>query len=99
METQMHVCAAKAGVDMITRVGALEWGAAGVRVNSVLPGPIEDTEGMARLAPTPEPKQATIDSVPMQRYGSKQDIANRSEERRGGKECVSTCRSRGARCT
>src|SRR3546814_5761442 len=61
METQMHVCAAKAGVDMITRVGALEWGAAGVRVNSVLPGPIEDTEGMARLAPTPELKQATID--------------------------------------
>src|SRR3546814_3982729 len=61
---------------MITRVGALEGGAAGVRVNSVLPGPIEDTEGMARLAPTPELKQATIDSVPMQRYGSKQDIAN-----------------------
>lgn len=76
METQMHVCAAKAGVDMVTRVGALEWGAAGVRVNSVVPGPIEDTEGMARLAPTPELKQATIDSVPMQRYGSKQDIAN-----------------------
>ncbi|HET8882856.1 MAG TPA: SDR family oxidoreductase [Solimonas sp.] len=76
METQMHVCAAKAGVDMITRVGALEWGAAGVRVNSVLPGPIEDTEGMARLAPTPELQQATIASVPMHRYGSKQDIAN-----------------------
>lgn len=76
METQMHVCAAKAGVDMITRVGALEWGAAGVRVNSVLPGPIEDTEGMARLAPTDELKQATLDSVPMRRYGSKQDIAN-----------------------
>lgn len=76
METQMHVCAAKAGVDMITRVGALEWGAAGVRVNSVLPGPIADTEGMARLAPTEELKQATIASVPMQRYGSKQDIAN-----------------------
>src|SRR3546814_4267209 len=78
METQMHVCAAKAGVDMITRVGALEWGAAGVRVNSVLPGPIEDTEGMARLAPTPELKQATIDSVPMQRYGSKQDKNGRA---------------------
>ena len=76
MEMQMHVCAAKAGVDMITRCGALEWGAQGVRVNSVVPGPIEDTEGMARLAPTPETKQATLESVPMQRYGSKQDIAN-----------------------
>ena len=61
---------------MITRVGALEWGAAGVRVNSVLPGPIADTEGMARLAPTPELQKATLDSVPMQRYGSKQDVAN-----------------------
>src|SRR3546814_3340374 len=75
--TGVQTCALPiSGVDMITRVGALEWGAAGVRVNSVLPGPIEDTEGMARLAPTPELKQATIDSVPMQRYGSKQDIAN-----------------------
>lgn len=76
METQMHVCAAKAGVDMITRVGALEWGPAGIRVNSVIPGPIEDTEGMARLAPTPELKRATVESVPMQRYGTKQDIAD-----------------------
>ena len=30
MDFQMHVCAAKAGVDMITRVGALEWGGFGV---------------------------------------------------------------------
>ncbi|WP_028080936.1 SDR family oxidoreductase [Solimonas soli] len=76
MEMQMHVCAAKAGVDMVTRVGALEWAAQGVRVNSVVPGPIDDTEGMARLAPTPALRQATLESVPMQRYGTKQDIAN-----------------------
>ena len=37
---------------MLTRVLAIEWGAAGVRVNAVVPGPIEGTEGMARLAPT-----------------------------------------------
>ena len=54
MEFQMHVCAAKAGVDMITRVASLEWGGAGIRVNSVAPGPIDDTEGMRRLAPTEE---------------------------------------------
>jgi NAD(P)-dependent dehydrogenase (short-subunit alcohol dehydrogenase family) len=52
MGLQAHVCAAKAGVDMLTRVLAIEWGGAGVRVNSVVPGPIEGTEGMARLAPT-----------------------------------------------
>lgn len=76
MDFQMHVCAAKAGVDMITRVGALEWGSFGLRLNSVVPGPIEDTEGMARLAPTPEAAEATRQSVPLGRYGTKADIAN-----------------------
>src|SRR5688572_25065072 len=40
---QAHVCAAKSGVDMVTRVLAIEWGSAGVRVNSISPGPIDDT--------------------------------------------------------
>ncbi|MGH6961392.1 MAG: SDR family oxidoreductase [Dongiaceae bacterium] len=76
MEFQMHVCAAKAGVDMITRVGAIEWGPAGVRVNSVVPGPIADTEGMKRLAPTPETELIVAESVPMGRFGTKQEIAD-----------------------
>lgn len=76
MELQMHVCAAKAGVDMITRVGAMEWGPLGVRINSVVPGPISDTEGMKRLAPTPQLEKIVADSVPLKRFGSKDDIAN-----------------------
>jgi NAD(P)-dependent dehydrogenase (short-subunit alcohol dehydrogenase family) len=40
----------KAGVDMLTRVLALEWGAEGVRINSIVPGPIAETEGIRRLA-------------------------------------------------
>lgn len=76
MESQMHVCAAKAGVDMITRVAALEWGPAGVRVNSVVPGPIDNTEGMRRLAPTPEAMQLTVDSVPLKRLGTVDHIAD-----------------------
>jgi len=76
MELQMHVCAAKAGVDMITRVGAIEWGPAGVRINSVVPGPIADTEGMKRLAPTAETARIVADSVPLGRFGSKQEIAD-----------------------
>lgn len=49
MRNQAHACAAKAGVDMLTKCLALEWGAHGIRVNGVSPGPIADTEGLARL--------------------------------------------------
>ena len=41
------------GSSNLTRVGAMEWGRQGIRINSVVPGPISDTEGMSRLAPTP----------------------------------------------
>ena len=75
VELQMHVCAAKAGVDMITRVAAIEWGPQGVRVHSVIPGPIDDTEGMKRLAPTPELQAVVRESVPLRRYGTAEDIA------------------------
>src|SRR3546814_1597187 len=34
---------------MLTKCRALEWGARGIRVNGVSPGPIADTEGLARL--------------------------------------------------
>ena len=73
---QVHVCAAKAGVDMITRVLAMEWGPEGVRVNSVSPGPIAGTEGMERLAPTPEAKAASARSVPLGRMGTVDDVAD-----------------------
>ena len=75
MEMQMHVCAAKAGVDMCTRVGAMEWGAAGVRVNSVTPGPIEGTEGMKRLAPNEATRHLITETVPLGHFGTPDDIA------------------------
>lgn len=76
MIAQSHVCAAKAGVDMITRCLALEWGPEGVRINSVVPGPIEGTEGMKRLAPTPELLKKSETSVPLRRLGQTTDIGN-----------------------
>lgn len=76
MALQAHVAAAKAGVDMLTKVLAIEWGGDGIRVNSVIPGPIEGTEGMARLAPTPEALQAVARGVPLGRLGTRQEVAN-----------------------
>jgi NAD(P)-dependent dehydrogenase (short-subunit alcohol dehydrogenase family) len=76
MEMQMHVCAAKAGIDMVTRVGAMEWGPLGVRVNSISPGPIADTEGVERLAPTAELRALVADTVPLKRFGTVRDIGN-----------------------
>jgi NAD(P)-dependent dehydrogenase (short-subunit alcohol dehydrogenase family) len=72
---QSHVCAAKAGVDMLTRVLAMEWGGAGVRVNAITPGPIAGTEGMERLAGGPEGAARVIQTVPLGRLGTVEDVA------------------------
>lgn len=74
MPMQSHVCAAKAGVDMLTRTLALEWGPAGVRINSIAPGPIADTEGMRRLAPNKKIAEQYVRSVPLQRFGTIDEI-------------------------
>lgn len=76
MAYQVHVCAAKAGVEMLTRVLALELGPEKIRVNAIVPGPIEGTEGMDRLAPTPEAREKTRRAVPMQRYGTPREVAD-----------------------
>jgi len=76
MEMQAHVCAAKAGVDMITRTLALEWGPMGVRVNSIAPGAVNDTEGMKRLAPTPQAVEMITRMIPLGRFAEKEEIAD-----------------------
>jgi NAD(P)-dependent dehydrogenase (short-subunit alcohol dehydrogenase family) len=73
---QAHVCAAKAGIDMLTRVLAIEWGGDGIRVNAIVPGPIEGTEGMARLAPAADATQGITRGVPLGRLGTKQEVAD-----------------------
>lgn len=72
---QAHVCAAKAGVDMLTKVLAIEWGRVGIRLNIITPGPVDETEGMRRLAPTPEARQRVIEAVPLGRFASVAEIA------------------------
>eukprot|EP00806_Schmidingerella_arcuata_P001093 Macronucleus_1987.p1 GENE.Macronucleus_1987~~Macronucleus_1987.p1 ORF type:complete len:259 (+),score=61.36 Macronucleus_1987:1-777(+) len=46
---QAHSSAAKAGVDALTKVLAVEWGPYNVRVNGLVPGAIRGTEGFERL--------------------------------------------------
>src|SRR5438477_9545263 len=70
---QLHVSAAKAGVDALTRNLAVEWGAFGIRVNAIAPGPIEDTEGMKRLVPEPVKEKLRL-RVPLGRFGLIADI-------------------------
>jgi peroxisomal 2,4-dienoyl-CoA reductase len=70
---QLHVSAAKAGVDALTRNLSVEWGRYGIRVNGIAPGPIEDTEGMARLVPEPV-KEKIKRKIPLGRFGRIRDI-------------------------
>jgi len=73
---QAHVCAAKAGVELLTKTLALEWGRDGIRANCITPGPTDGTEGMQRLAPTPEARRAVEQGIPLRRYGTKDELAD-----------------------
>ncbi|CAG8455259.1 16624_t:CDS:2 [Funneliformis mosseae] len=70
---QSHASAAKAGNDALSRCLAAEWGPHSIRVNSIAPGPIAETEGTAKLLP-PAATEAAIREIPLQRFGSISDI-------------------------
>jgi len=70
---QVHVGAAKAGIDMMMKNIALEWGRFGIRANSIVPGPIEGTEGLKRLS-DPAEKEKLVSAVPLLRTGTVDDI-------------------------
>jgi peroxisomal 2,4-dienoyl-CoA reductase len=74
---QLHVAAAKAAVDALTRTLAVEWGPIGIRVNAIAPGPIGDTEGARRLFPGDAGARLQAAS-PTRRLGTIADIVSLS---------------------
>jgi peroxisomal 2,4-dienoyl-CoA reductase len=71
---QLHVSAAKAGVDALTRTLAVEWGPYGIRVNGLAPGPIDGTEGARRLLEGAKRERAARLN-PLRRLGTVEDVA------------------------
>jgi peroxisomal 2,4-dienoyl-CoA reductase len=72
---QLHVAAAKAAVDALTRNLAVEWGPQGIRINAIAPGPIAETEGASRLFPGAA-AEALKNATPTRRLGTIADVAN-----------------------
>ncbi len=72
----VHSAAAKAGVLSLTRTLAVEWGTRyGIRSNAIAPGPIERTGGSEKLMLSEEMAERTRESVPLQRFGTPEEIA------------------------
>ena len=68
-----HYATSKAGLVMLSRAAALEFGSAGIRVNCVSPGLI-DREGLAR--DWPDGVSRWHDRVPLGRLGTPKDVAD-----------------------
>lgn len=64
----------KAALEHLSRQQAAELGNVGVRVNTVAPGPIDTA--MAKQVHTADIRADYHDAIPMNRYGTEQEIAN-----------------------
>ena len=73
-EGQVAYCAAKAGVDMITRCGALELGGRGIRVVGIAPGLVE-TPLTKKELDNPVTRELFMGVIPMNRAVRAEEIA------------------------
>ncbi len=72
---RLAYCVSKAGVNMLTKVMAIEWAAAGVRVNAIAPGYVE-TEIVKGLAARGILDRAALARrTPLGRLGTPEEIA------------------------
>ena len=68
-------CAAKAGIDALTRTFALEWARFGIRVNAIAPGPII-TEGVRKAFALGGNFEEHKDTIPLKRDGNPEEIGD-----------------------
>lgn len=68
-------CAAKAGVAMLTRVAAMEFGARGIRANTIAPGLVE-TNATSGMFSVPDVVAEFEENSTLGRYASADEIAN-----------------------
>ena len=67
-------CVSKAGVDMLVRVAAVEWGSHGIRVNAVGPG-VTRTPMLANVEQLPGWVEALSERTALGRLGEAADVA------------------------
>jgi NAD(P)-dependent dehydrogenase (short-subunit alcohol dehydrogenase family) len=66
----------KAGIAAMTKSLAVEWGAHGIRLNAIAPGPFPTEGAWARLSPTDKMERDYTKSVPMGRPGEMSELTN-----------------------
>lgn len=71
----LPACAAKSGIDALTRTLALEWAQHGIRVNAVAPGPII-TEGVKKAFAMGGDFGSMTDSIPLGRAGEPEEVGD-----------------------
>lgn len=71
----VHSASAKAGVLAMTKTLAAEWARFGVRVNAIAPGPFQSSGAAANLWPDAEVERTIRESIPLQRFGTADEVA------------------------
>lgn len=73
---QAAYCASKAGVVLLTKVLAAEWGKYNIRVNSVSPGPVETPRMKKFREEKPSFLAGRIEATPIGRFIKPEEVAN-----------------------
>ena len=71
----VHSASAKAGVLAMSKTLAVEWARFGIRNNCVAPGPFESDGAKQNLWPSEEVEQRIRESVPLQRFADRKEVA------------------------